>query len=237
MKRIEKLNKQKEILAKVESSATALQNEYIDELETNPLYSLSVDPEDKYKMTQLQKDFIRNYVEFKNVGTAADLAGIDMDTAKQFFISYSSQQEIRRINRALYHRQFSNKLLSIDEIGGYLTSMLTDENVPLGDQLKSSDKLKVVQMLIDLNKLKIEAFDNPTVIMQEDINTEIKNLSVDTIKRLLDTKKQNDLNKREIIDEITENSTPEENDYLSTLPTDQLLQLLEKMKEKTDEHQ
>ena len=148
-----------------------------------------------------------------------------MDVAKSYFVSFQSQSEIRRINLALYQRQFANRLLSLDEIGGYLTSLITDENVPLGDQLKTIDKLKVIQMLIDLNKTKIESLRNPTTIMAQDLDIEIKNLSIQTIQQLLKAEKQP---KVVGTGEFAEILSPEENAYLSTLSNKELLSLIDK---------
>lgn len=213
-----------ESLIEVSRQATALQKEYISDLDTNPKYSLEVDPENKYHMSEQQKEFIKHYVNFKSVATAAEICGIDMDIAKAYFVSFQSQAEIRRINLALYQRQFANKLLTLDEIGGYLTSLITDENVPLADQLKTIDKLKVISMLIDLNKTKIESLSNPTTIMAQDLDIEIKNLSIQTIQQLLKAEK-----KPKVIEtgEFAEVLSPEENAYLSTLSTKELLNLID----------
>lgn len=210
--------------------ANKLEREYAIELETNPKYSLQVDPENKYNMPLIQKNFIQHYVEFKNVNVAAELSGIDMDTAKAYFVAYSSQMEIRRINLALYQRQFHSKLLDIDQIGGYLSSLLTDTNVPIADRLKSSEKLKVAQMIIDLNLLKINSMQNPAVIMNNDINVQLKDLSVDAIRELL---KQSEKRKEPNTYSTTcEELTPEEEAYLSTLPTEDLLHILDDSKKK-----
>ncbi len=219
-------SKNKSSLILSEAEVNQLQKSHIQEVETSLEYSLIVDPENKYNMCEGQKKFIEYYVQFKNVETAAELTGIDMDVAKQYFVSWNTQQEIRRINRALYHRQFNNKLLSLDEIGGYLTSLLTDENVPIGDQLKSRDKLAVAKMLIDLIELKKESFENPQVIMSKNLDVQIKNLSINTIQSLLN---QNERDKVELRNKIYENEdlSIEEKAYLETLPTEALLQLIE----------
>ena len=240
MTRAEKLAKKQQELATITENLSETQSAYIEEIESNPAYSLQVDPEDKYKMGDLQKKFIEHYVNFKNVNTAAELTGIDQDTAKQFFIAYSTQQEIRRINLALYQRQFCNRLLSIDEIGGYLTSLLTGENVPIADQARTiTDKLRIVTMLIELNKLKSNGMQDPTVIMQKNIDIQIKDLSVQTIRQLIDTQ-ESMADKQKVIEVMNteSNLTPEEEAYLSTLPTEDLLNLIEQSnKEKKNESQ
>ena len=207
-----------------------LQVEYENELITNPEFSLEVDPENKYEMTETQKKFIRNYIQFKSINTAAELSGIKPDEGMTYFIAYSTQQEIRRINRALYQRQFSHKLLSLDEIGGYLSSLITNENVPLADQLNTKEKLNVVNTLMDVMKFKQESLKNPAVFIESDIivEEELKELSVDTLRNML---KQKNIKNKNAIAYIENNSkvdfTLEEKAYLQTLPTKQILNLLE----------
>lgn len=183
------------------------------EIEANPEYSLIVDPEDKYHMSDDQKEFIKAYIQVKNIPLAAEISGIEMDTARVYFFAQSSQNEINRLNESIYKRQFSMRLLTLNELAGYLTSQLTDMNVPLGDRLAPSEKLRVAQMLIDLNKLRydVQSADEED---KSSINEQIKKLSVDTIKQLLGQ---------------TENTTlsKEETDYLKSLPPEELLSMLD----------
>ena len=207
-----------------------LQQEYNQEIETNPLYSLEVDPKNQYKFTDLQKQFILNIVQYKSLGTAIELCGIDSDDGRQWYQMFEIQQEVRRLNSALYYRQFSSKLLSLDAIGGYLSSLLTDQNVAYADRLDSRDKLRVVDLLLKVNQLKQESFENPSIIMEKDIESEIKNLSVGAIRKLL--KESDTSEKDELIEKIggSDGLTIEESSYLQSLSVTELLQILEKTK-------
>ncbi len=221
-----KLEEKTEELAVVERQSSDLQTQYIHELETNPKYSLKVNPEGKYKMSEMQVKFIERYVDVKSIATAAEYCDISMEEARGYYLAYSSQEEIRRINLALYKRQFATRLLSLDEIGGYLTSLLTDHNVATADQLKPTDKLRVAQMLIDLNKLKIDSLNDPSTLMSTSIDVQIKNLSVETIRQLLSQEKKK--NGRIEVEKIAEeDASVEELAYLSTLPTQDLLDIIE----------
>ena len=213
----------------IEQENSSLTESLSAELETNPEFSLDVDPTDKYSMSEEQKTFIKNYVEFKSIPMAAELSGIDIDVAKTYFVAYSSQQEIRRINRAMYQRQFSHKLLTIDELGGYLSSLITDENVPLADRVKTMDKVRIAQMLIDLQTYKNEGIDDPSKIIDADIEGEIKNLSVKSIKLLIaqNNKKKDEKEKNEAIKNASSMLSPEEEVFLKTLPTKDILNLIE----------
>ena len=209
-----------------------IEDDYAIELETNPKFSLEVDPTDIYHMPEKQKEFIKWYVQFKNVPLACQLCEIDEREGKSYFMAFSSQQEIRRINMAMYHRQFASKLLSIDEVGGYLSSLLVDANVPISERLPSKDKLKVAQMIIDLNMLKQKAINEPQEVDAIDITEQIKDLSVKSIKQLIDNSKspKTAMEKEDIIDAINSDNrlTIEEVAYLRTLPLGELLDLLEK---------
>lgn len=213
----------------IEQENSSLTESLSAELETNPEFSLDVDPTDKYSMSDEQKTFIKNYVEFKSIPMAAELSGIDIDVAKTYFVAYSSQQEIRRINRAMYQRQFSHKLLTIDELGGYLSSLITDENVPLADRVKTMDKVRIAQMLIDLQTYKNDGIDDPSKIIDADIEGEIKNLSVKSIKLLIaqNNKKKDEKKKDEAIKNASSMLSPEEEVFLKTLPTKDILNLIE----------
>ena len=205
------------------------EKDYLKELDADKEYSLEVDPLNKYNMGDAQKSFIKYYVEFKNVPLASKMAGIEQEVGEAYFISYSSQNEIRRINKALIQRQFLAKMMSLDDIGGYLTSLITEDNVPLADRLKTREKLEVIKMLMDLNVMKSRCIENPSTLNNSDLDKEIKELSVDTIKQLLNASGVKE-KKKEAINEIKKNNsslTPEELSYLESLPTTTLLNLLD----------
>lgn len=210
-----------------------MQEMYNDEINNNIKYSLEVDPENKYNMTKEQKDFVKYYVDFKNVNTVAEIMKIKVDKANSLFLSYSVRQEIRRINFSLFHRQFSTRLLNLDEIGGYLTSLLVGSNTPLSDQPKNiNDRLNIAKLLIQINKIKNESFTNPDKLMNMNmVEKDLKNLSITTIKQMLITS-DNIENKNEVISQINHNLTPEESAYLSTLSTEDLLGLIENNEDK-----
>lgn len=236
MGRKKKTNNQ-DLLNITNEELPVVQIEHINELETNPIYSLQVDPENKYKFSKETKKFIENYIEFRNFPMAAELSQLDLDKAKEIFADYKTKNEIRRINRALYQRQFASKILSLDQIGGYLSSMLIDEYTPLASQLNSKDKLKVVELLLEINDIKKQAINNPTLIINKDINLQLKELSVDAIKELLEQSKNKD-KKVEIIDSMNQDNvlSIEDKAYLETLPLKDLIDLVNETTKNKEEN-
>lgn len=213
----------------IDYNVVSLQREYIDELKNNPLYSLEIDPLNKYDFSENEKKFIENYVQYKSILACSTYMGITTEEANKIYASYNVQKEIRRIHSALYQRQFANKLLDLDDIGGYLTSLLTDDFIPIADRLSTQDKLKVVDLLIKINQMKANGFVKPEIIIEKDINEELKELSVDAIKQLL-IQKSNRNEKVKLISEFDKDNilTPEEKSYLETLSVKELLKLLDK---------
>lgn len=207
------------------------QQEYLETLKTNPQYSLLVDPENKYNLKDNEKDFIGLYCEFKNVEMAAMMSKMELEEAFTLFSSYPCQQEIRRINVAMYQTQFANRLIGLDELGGYLTCLLSD-NVPIGDRISSQDKLQVAKLILDLHKYLNEIPSNPEEIIEVPMEEELRSLSINSIKSLLEqthkVNKKDKEDKEELIKsfEDYDKFTQEEISFLKTLSTKELLDLL-----------
>lgn len=186
----------------------------LSQIESDPKYSLEVDPFDEYDFNDYEKEFIRQFIQWKNVPKAAELAMLDNEDAKRFFLTKECQSELKRINAAIYARQFARPMLSIDDIGGYLSSLLTDETV-YADRLSVKDKLAIIKMILDLNNLKLNGQMQTNA--SQNINIELKNLSVKTIKQLLTTADVQKLEAKLSEDELA---------MISELSTDEILAIL-----------
>lgn len=234
-----KKNKQEVIPARTISTYenARVMSEYSKLLENDPAYSLEVDPKKKYKMTDEEKDFIRFYLEYRNVPYVARILNISDEKAAEIFSSYSVQQEIKRINHSLCLRQFQTKMLSIPELAAYLTSFITDENVPEAKQLSSRDKVDLAKYLINLNTTMSQAIADPSTIMTNTFETKVKDMSVEAIKHMI-TASDNIEKKRALIDKINvrgkERLTLEDVSFLETLSADELLGILTKLEGEDD---
>lgn len=207
-----------------------IMSEYNKILETDPAYSLEVDPKNKKKMTEEEKDFVRFYLEYRNIPLVAMTLGIEKEKAFEIFKSYNVQQEVKRINRSLTMRQFQTKMLSIPELMAYLSSYITDENVPESKQLSSVDKVDLAKYLIGLNVQMSQAIADPTKVMTNTLEVKVKEMSVETIKQMLATSDNID-KKKEIINQLNADDTLtlEDMSFLETLSVDELLNLLTKI--------
>lgn len=212
-----------------------LEQDFSKELDTNPQFSLEVDPERIYDLDAIDVEFIQHMVQYKNIRFVGKvLMHLEDDDALQIYKKYAVQQEIKRINLAMYARRFCSKMADLDALGGYLTTALTDENVPIADRLTGKDKLTAVRLLMELNALKMEAWEHPETVDVNVIEAEVKKLKVKDIEKLIENDGEDDKllqKKNDLINKIDKDNllSPEEITYLRTQSVDELKQLLKEI--------
>lgn len=194
-----------------------------------------IDKSNKYELNDIQKEFIKYYIEFKNIPLVAQFIGIDEALAVDIFKGYGVQEEIKRINTELYRKRFNSKMISLSELGSYVSSLITGEDVPLSEQLNKKEKLDAAKILINIYELKNKAIDNPADLNVYDYTTEdeIKKLSLSSIKALLNEKGKED-KKNELIRSIDRSGllTIEDKALMQSLSIDELVTLLNEVNEK-----
>lgn len=222
----------KELINKSELGLT-----YLKSLEQDSIYQINVDPDNFYKMTAEHKQFIELFIQYRNLSIVTELMNLTYEKAKEYFLMYSTQQEIRRINTALYHRQIATNIIGFEDIGRYLSSWLIGADIPDTDKLKPSEKIQVAKLLLDWHKQMKDFIDKPEIITAEVIEEQIKDLSVENIKQLIKTNSLIDINKaskekienkEELIEELnkTDLLSKDELDYLNTLSIKELINLI-----------
>lgn len=210
---------------------------YLKSLEEDKKYVTEVDPDGFYGMSEEHKQFVKLYIEYRNIVIVANILSLETETAKDYFRRYSTQQEIRRINTAIYHRQVATNIIGFEDIGSYLSSFLIGNDVTEADRLKTNEKLQVVKLLLDWHKSMKEFIARPETLTMQTIEEEIKELSVANIKDLINSKKlikanptktkQTAVEKDALMKELKDNGFSEEEiAYLETLSVKELLDLL-----------
>ena len=204
-------------------------------LETDPRFSLEVDPTNQYNFTDIERDFIEQMVQYKNLKFVGNIMlDISFEEALKIYKKYNVQNEIKRINLALYARRFATKMADLDMLGGYLTTALTDENVAVADRLSGKDKLMAVRLLIDINQLKQNMIEKPEIIDVIDVEEDLKKLSVKNIQNLIENSVNDDKvvkKKEDLINEIDKDNllSPEELTYLRNQSIEELEKLLKEV--------
>ena len=213
-----------------------IESEFKNELDTNPQFSLEVDPLKMYNFSEQEEDFIKYMIEYKNIRYVSTvMMNLEFEEGLQLYKKYAIKEEIKRINLAMYARRFCSKMADLDSLGGYLTTALTDENVAAADRLSGKEKLVAVRLLMELNQLKAQMISQPEVIDVTAIENDIKNLKVDDIKTLIENSTEDDKiiqKKNELIAIIDKDNllSPEEVTYLRTQSVDELKKLVKEIK-------
>jgi len=180
-----------------------LENNFYELLNTDPKYSLEVDPTNRYNFTENEKEFVEQMVQYKNVQFVSTvLLNIPLEEGVEIYKSYNVQQEIKRINLAMYARRFATKMADLEQLGGFLTSGLIDENVPVSERWGPKEKLTATKMLINLNVLKKETLNRPYIIEEVEIQKDLDKLSPNDLKRLIEYNDEDDEEKNKLIDFI-----------------------------------
>lgn len=93
-KKQQELAAQERALQIAQDNVNQIELAYKQELETNPDFSLVVDPLNKYNLPVKTKEFVRHYIEHRNIATAAVFCHIEMMKHLRF----------------LHHSQFNKRL-------------------------------------------------------------------------------------------------------------------------------
>lgn len=210
------------------------QEQMLTTLQTDPKYSLEIDPTGELGMSVAEKKLLKTYMDCRSLPMACELCGISLEDGKKMFYDDNSCNERMRLNRAKNYRKFMNRLLSVDEIGGYLTSMLMDEDNVSEAPLSTKDKIAIVHEIVSLNKLKAEAYNNPRILENvEFTENDIQDLTPEDLKKLIDETKRGKADitarKHELINEFDKDRTLDSTDldYLMSCSVQELERLVD----------
>ena len=209
-------------------------------LKEDPRYSLAVDPLHIYDFTEEETFFIEQMIQYKNVQFVATvLMNISLEEGVEIYKKYDVQSEIKRINLAMYARRFATKMADLDQLGGYLTSALTDENVPVADRLAPKDKLTASKLLLSINILKQKAIRQPDVIDEIDVQKDLDKLSPKELEQLIEYNDEDNIEKEKYISIINEDDmlSMEELKNLRMMTLEELKSLVEEITEGEIEHE
>lgn len=178
-----------------------------------------VDESGSYSFTEEEKLFIRLWVEFKNLNIVAESMSISNEDASKMFSNYYVTSEIRRLEKEVTKLRLAQKIMTLDEMEAYLSSLVIDYSIPMGERVSPRDKLAAVKLLMEIKQIKGEAFQgNTTVINALPTADKLDSLSTDAIRALIsaDDASQTAEEKEKIINELIS---------ISNLSTEEKLEL------------
>lgn len=209
----------------------------LSEEEKNALHVLDKDDEG-YAFSELEKRFITQWIDFKNLVVVSATLGISQKDSSLILTNSHVRKEIDRLSLARMKFRFARRILTLDDCESYLTTAITDEGVALSDQLNSKEKLNAMRLLLDIKQMKADSLSNPTIIDNTPIEQQLEELSIETIKQLLDTKleKKEDIAnniavRQQIIQKIPQASESEKKDINSMSPNE-LLKIIDNIEKK-----
>lgn len=211
--------------------------EIADELDTNPRYSLDPDPTGELGMTTTEKNFTKWYLQHRNIAVAAQLAEISVEDGMAIYRSFACQAELQRIDMAWKLRQLNNSTLTLDQIGSVLTGYVFDQ-MPEAERLSTKDKMSAMKMIMDIHALKQKVIEDAQPVDVVDVESQIKDMSVDALKALIEKTKASDTEndeKEALINVIDDTSVLSNDDlrYLRSLSVSQLKSLIEEQQRTT----
>lgn len=185
------------------SDLSELDEDYKLMIHTDPKYSIDIDPTGRYNFDEKTKDLIKWMIQYRNVQFVSTvMMNIPVEEGIEIYQRYDVQSEIKRINMAMYARRFTSKMADLDALGGYLTSGLIDENVPIAERWSPKDKLTATKMLMTLNAMKKKGYQDPITVEGVEIQEDLAKLSPNDLKQLIEINDEDPEEKEALIDLI-----------------------------------
>lgn len=148
----------------------------------------------KITLSPLQKDFLFIFFQTNSLTTTKNYLNISLEDVVKIYKD-PLIQDILRILQLHRHREiFKMKMLNLEEIGSYLSNQLLDLNLGEADRLTPKEKLEATKLLLDVHTKLNNSIQNPIELDSYQIlDMQLKNLSISTIKSLLNSDKKNSL--------------------------------------------
>lgn len=203
-----------------------------------------VDPSGIYGMTDEQKKFVLLYLNYRDIVLVGNLLGIDKNKAKSYFTEYGVQQEIWRLNQMLIEKQCESKMLTLADLGGWLSSIMTEKGLPVAVAAKISikDKLKAAELIMALNEKMNTAMSDPSEIIYAEVEKKFDTLSIAELQDLVKGKKPDEEKaiadeKETLIESLPghDNLTGDDISYLRTLSMNELREFKKQVEDTYEE--
>lgn len=162
---------------------------YLEELSKDKRYSLEVDSAGHYNLDEQHKLFIYLYSHYENLKKVCELMEIEEHLGRDYLLRYATQQELRRLNLARYHRRIATNMISYQDLGSYMSSLLISDVNTEGDKLSQSNKLQLIRLMMDWHKGMLEFTQHPEELIHQSVEEELEELKASDIKELLQKKK------------------------------------------------
>lgn len=232
-KQKERMNRKKK--SKVQEAEIITGKDLAEKDKGLSLEPLAKDKSTGHSFSETERKFITLWIEFKNISLVAQMMKLEQDEILSMLSEKAVRNEIDRISAMRVKKRFAERIMTLDDMEGYLTSLVTDKGVPFAERLNEKDKLNALKLLLEVKDMKAGGLAEPSTLDNLPIEDEIKELSVDTIKELLSRKIDNPkaLEENRAIRQkavlAIPNATPNESADISSMTPKELLNMLDRL--------
>lgn len=152
----------------------------------DPEYSTEVDPQNKLGFTGQQRNFITMYIQYNDVGMML-ASGFTMDDITTLRSTPKIWNECQRIEKAIVAHRLVGKVLSLDELAAFLSSMVMGIGLPAHERLTPNAKLQAIRLLFEYVALssKPDALFNAIEVESQEIDKKVANMTTEEIRLFL----------------------------------------------------
>ena len=145
-------------------------------------------------LTDLQKDFIVIYHQTNSLNQTKNLLNLSVEDTTFLYKDPLVQTILKKLEIERQKKLFKKKMLSLEELGIYLSNHLIDIDIPLSEKFDNRERLEASRLLLDIHKTLNSYTENPNILMsQTNIKNElnIEKLDVSELKDILQKIEQN----------------------------------------------
>lgn len=139
-------------------------------------------------LSNSQRDFITIFYQTNSLNMTKNLLNLSVDDVVFLYKDPLVRDILRKLEVERQKKLFKRKMLSLEELGIYLSNHLVDYDLPLSEKFDNKEKLDASKLLLDIHKTMNSYVENPNVLMsQTNIKNElnIEKLEVSELKELL----------------------------------------------------
>lgn len=135
-----------------------------------------------------QRDFITIFFQTNSLNMTRNLLNLSVEDCVLLYKDPLVRDTLRKLEIERQKKLFKNKMLSLEQLGIFLSNHLIDYDMPLSERFDNKEKIDATKLLLDIHKTMNSYVENPNILMsQTNIKNElnIEKLEVSELKEIL----------------------------------------------------
>ena len=176
-------------------------------------------------------DFINIFYQNNDLRLTQQLLNIKPENLVNFYKDPRTNYIINILNKNKTKEIFKKKMMSLEELGSFLTNRILDTNTVEKDKFSTKDVLEASKVLIDIHKLINSYMEQPQMLNNYTVvQNQFDNLSVNEIKDLLGHIQKNNSSSKQL--ECSPMSQDENEKLVKEILSPPIVQYHKEMEEK-----